>query len=827
MNNKNDSMNGHHNPAEEAIPLRVLILEDDENDALLLIDSLKNSGYQLEWQRVDSEPAMLEALQKPWDIILSDYSMPGFSGTRALGILREKNLDLPFIFVSGTMGEDAAVAAMKAGAKDYVMKGNLKRLLPTIDRELHEAKLRRERGESEENLRKLSVAIAQSKDGICITDRDGFVEYVNPAFEELTGYTLTELKGKQPLFLYQNPHPTKNHLHKAPFWISQSLKVQRLTCVTHKRNGNPFCEERVISPLLDEKGEISHFVSTSRDITEKILAEEGRRRLANILEATPDVVCIMQPTDRLWYLNSAGYKTLEIPDNVDIRGSRLEEYLPQQFLHLLNKVLPEILERGSWSGEAYLPCRGIDNPYSLVILAHKNTTGRVKYLSVIARDISERKQFEIELQHRATHDALTQLPNRFLLLDRFRSALQQAQRNKNQVAVLFIDLDNFKRVNDSLGHAAGDDFLAQIAARLRKCLRPQDTVARHGGDEFTIILSEVRDTGNVLSVVSKLKHEFSRPIVVEGNEIYATFSTGISLYPHDGNQPEELLRHADTAMYKAKNAGSNQYSFYAPEMNARSREILALEAELRRAIELEEFSLFYQPQLDLRTGRAIGLEALIRWQHTSRGIVPPGEFVGLLENSGLIVPVGEWIIRQACIQHRQLREKGLGDIRISVNVSALQFNDQKFLEKVHRLLQEEDMPPDKLELEITENILMKNPDTTVDMLYALRELGVRSAIDDFGTGYSSLSYLKKFPINLLKIDQTFVRDLQKNEGDSAIIEISITLAQKLNLEIVAEGVETETQLNFLRDSQCGIAQGYFVSKPMPAAVMTEWLQTRH
>lgn len=807
------------NEAINETPLVALIVEDDENDAILLVDALQDGGYAVEWQRVDSEVAMAKALEHSWDIVLSDYSMPGFSGTRALAMLRAQQADTPFIFVSGTIGEDAAVAAMKAGAQDYVMKGNTKRLLPTIERELREARVRIERHESERMLRKMSLAISQSSDGICICDRDGFIEYVNPAFERLSGYTLTELRRHQRRMLAGEALSLP---HQAATPDAGAVE-QRVSCVTRRKDGTAFYEERVTAPLLDENGQITHFVSTSRDISGKILAEESRRRLAEILEATPDIVCIVHPTNKLLYLNAAGCKTLKVSEPANIKGRQIDDIFPVGFAHLLRAILSEVLQNGSWTGETQLPGEDGDQPYSVVVLAHKNHAGRVKYLSIIARDISERKQFETELQYQATHDNLTQLPNRFLLLDRFRSALHQARRNQNQVAVLFIDLDNFKRVNDSLGHSAGDHFLQQIATRLRRCLRPHDTVARHGGDEFTIILTDIITPENVLSVVNKLQAEFAKPILTEGNEIYATFSTGIALYPDDGDQPEELLRHADTAMYKAKKAGSNQYCFYAPAMNARSREILLLEAELRRAIEMREFSLFYQPQLNLETGSIIGLEALIRWQHAGRGLVSPADFVGLLESSGLIIQVGEWIIRQACTQHRALRERGFGDVRISVNVSALQFGDRDFLNKVHNILREEKMPADRLELEITENIIMQDPEETVATLKALRQLGVRSAIDDFGTGYSSLSYLKKFPINLLKIDQAFIRDLQTEQGDSAIVEASIALAQKLNLEIVAEGVETEAQLNFLRDCHCGIAQGYFVCKPMPANEVATWL----
>jgi diguanylate cyclase (GGDEF)-like protein/PAS domain S-box-containing protein len=798
------------------IPLRALVVEDDENDALLLVDSLQQAGYDVDWQRVDSERDMSQALTQTWDIVLSDYSMPGFNGMRALEMLRAQAVETPFIFVSGTIGEDAAVAAMKAGAQDYVMKGKVKRLLPTIERELREARVRIARFESERMLRKMSLAISQSSDGICISDRDGFIEYINPAFERLSGYSLEELRERQR----RRPDEHGFSLAARHSARAKDAADHRVTRITRRKDGGAFYEERVTAPLLNEQGEITHFVSTSRDITGKILAEESRRRLAEILEATPDIVCIIHPTNKLMYLNSAGCQTLKVSDP---KGRQVEEIFPAHFVRLLKSTLSDVLQMGMWTGETELPQDEGAAPYSLVVLAHKNHAGRVKYLSIIARDISERKKFETELQYQATHDSLTHLPNRFLLLDRFRSALQQAKRNQHHVAVLFIDLDNFKRVNDSLGHAAGDQFLAQIAGRLHRCLRPHDTIARHGGDEFTIILTDIRTPENVLAVVNKLREEFERPILTEDNEIYATFSTGISLYPEDGDQPEELLRHADTAMYKAKKAGSNQYCFYAPAMNARSREILLLEAELRRAIELDEFSLFYQPQLDLQKGTIIGLEALIRWHHSARGLVSPADFVGLLETSGLIIPVGEWIIRQACRQHSILREQGFNDMRISVNVSALQFGDRDFLAKVRRILQEEAMPADRLELEITENIIMQDPEATVMTLKALRKLGVRSAIDDFGTGYSSLSYLQKFPINLLKIDQTFIRGLQAERGESAIVEASIALAQKLNLEIVAEGVETESQLNFLRACHCDIAQGYYVGKPMPAERVAAWL----
>lgn len=815
----------------EKIPLRTLIVEDNQDDALLLVDSLESGGYAVEWLRVDSETGLRHAMAQNWDIVLSDYSMPGFSGTHALQIYRTQESDAPFIFVSGTIGEDAAVAAIKAGAQDYVMKGNTKRLLPTVARELRDAQLKKERRQTNLMLQKMSQAINQTTDSVFITDREGYIEYVNPAFEKLTGYSLDEVRGKKPDYFYAHKNSasqTDGDSAAIPkFWLTVQAPENYSTFSNRKKDGSIYFEERVITAVKDDNGQITHYVSTSRDITSKLIAEEGRRRLAEVLEATPDIVCVIHPTGKVWYLNNAGYRALGLDPAVPVKGRNLSELFPPAFQRLLKTVFSELLKTGIWMGETTLPTtRHAEQPYSLVILAHQQQDGRIKHLSIIARDIAERKKLETQLQHQATHDGLTKLPNRFLLLDRFKSALRHARRNNTHVAVLFIDLDNFKRINDSLGHTAGDYFLERVAQRLSQCLRAYDTVARHGGDEFTILLTGIEHPENVMAVIHKLQEAFLRPIALGADEVYATFSIGVSIFPSDGKEAEQLLRNADTAMYQAKKAGSNQYCFYAPEMNARSHEILTLESELRGALENREFHLYYQPQMDIIHGTIIGLEGLIRWQHGTRGVLPPGDFIGLLENSGLIIPVGEWIIREACRQQRQLDSQGYGKVRISVNVSAPQFCDRHFLQKVQDILADEAMAAEKLELEITENIIMQDPDAAVSTLKQLRDRGIRIAIDDFGTGYSSLSYLKKFPINVLKIDQTFVHDLNRNQGDSAIIEASVTLARKLNLEIVAEGVETQDQLNFLRDCHCGIAQGYYLSRPMPAKHLPDWLAQR-
>ncbi len=794
-------------------PLRILIVEDSEDDTLLLVDQLEiDGGQSVDWQRVETEKALTEALQQHWDVVLSDYTMPHLSGMRALDVVREYDIDLPFIFVSGTIGENTAVKAMKSGAQDYVMKGNLSRLAPAVARELEEAQQRRERRKAEQRLRILSLVVEQAADGVLITDPNGMIQYINPAFERMTGYDRAEIIGNKPSLLKSGRH---DQAFYQTLWQTVTKgEMFRGTLINRRKDGELFYEEKVITPLKDEQGRVMHLVSTGRDITERVKAEEARDQLVAILEATTDLVAILDDPDGcLHYLNNAGYRMLGLDPKLDLGKFCLTELFPERIKQQLqSEAWPVAYRTGSWSGETAL--RRIDEievPVSQVLLAHRDKAGNVEYLSTIARDISERKRFEAELRHQATHDTLTGLPNRVLLMDRLSAEVERARHANNSVAVLFLDMDNFKRINDSMGHAVGDALLQQIADRLQAALRPNDTIARHGGDEFAIIAGDLARSENVLAVLRKVYSAFERPMSLGAQEAYITFCTGIAIYPHDGASVEDLLRNAGTAMYRASMAGHNQYRFYAPDMNARSHEMLTLETDLRLAFKRSEFLVYYQPKAEFSSGRITAMEGLIRWQHPQRGLVSPAGFVSMLEESGLIIPVGEWMLSQACAE---FREMGLHDMRISVNVSASQFSDPELLRKVSRIMKQENMPPNALELEVTENIVMQDPAAAADTLKKLRALGVRIAIDDFGTGYSSLAYLKRFPLDALKIDQSFVHDLTHDPNDAAIVEASITLGKKLGLEVVAEGVETKEQFEFLRDHGCDLAQGYYVSRPV-------------
>lgn len=429
----------------------------------------------------------------------------------------------------------------------------------------------------------------------------------------------------------------------------------------------------------------------------------------------------------------------------------------------------------------------------------------------------EHEASEKKLEFLAHHDPLTGLPNRLLLRDRFEQAAANAHRESSGIALLFLDLDNFKNVNDTLGHGYGDQLLIKVVERLHSCVRNTDTISRQGGDEFVILIAHVHELSVVGGIAQGIMEAFAEPIPLDGYMLNTSFSIGISLYPHDGRQFDTLLKLADTALHQAKDSGRNNYRFFVENMNANTQEQVKLQGQLHSAVKNQEFVLHYQPQIDIPTGRIIGAEALIRWQHPERGLVPPGMFISLAERSGLIIPIGAWVLIEACQQAQTWRELGLPMQAIAVNLSGLQFKRGNLLETVLEALRVSGLPAHHLELELTESILLQDIDTAIQMLYSLSEMGVKLSIDDFGTGYSSLSYLKRLAVNKLKIDQSFVRDLTKDPDDAAIVKAIIQLGHNLQLSVIAEGVETVEQLEFLRNYDCDEAQGYLISKPVPAA----------
>ena len=432
-------------------------------------------------------------------------------------------------------------------------------------------------------------------------------------------------------------------------------------------------------------------------------------------------------------------------------------------------------------------------------------------------EMAERQQAEARARHLALHDELTGLPNRRLLQDRLSHALALARRERTRVAVMFVDLDRFKIINDTLGHAGGDEVLQQMGSRLTKALRDSDTVSRVGGDEFVMVLTHLQNDTDIAPIAAKISTELSAPCTVNNRELRITPSIGVSVYPDDAEDAVNLLGFADAAMYHAKSLGRHTVQFYTAEMSAASQRRLRLEHDLHTAIPNGEFALYYQPRIDFLSGKIVGYEALLRWLHPQDGLIAPGVFIPIAEESGLIVPIGEWVIKQACQQMKRWRESGFAVASVAVNLSARQFFDDRLPQRVRQAILDADMEAAQLELEITESILMANTEETMNLFVQLRQLGVKLSIDDFGTGFSSLAYLKRFHVDSLKIDHSFVRDISTNADDAAIVRAIVSLAHSLQLRVVAEGVETREQLDFLRECGCEEAQGYYFAHPLPAA----------
>ncbi|GAB4346235.1 MAG: hypothetical protein Kow006_04440 [Gammaproteobacteria bacterium] len=560
-----------------------------------------------------------------------------------------------------------------------------------------------------------------------------------------------------------------------------------------------------------------------RDLSERRRAEERLRQHAEVFRSIAEGVIITDADQRILAVNPAftritGYSEEEVLGNKPglLRSGRHDRdfYLA---------LWASIHETGQWQGEIWNRRKcGEIYPQLLTISAVKDAEGRVvNYIGVFA-DISRVKESERRLEHLAHHDPLTDLPNRLLFRARLEHAIQQARRKGRKLAVLFIDLDRFKHINDSLGHAVGDLLLTQVPQRMQVRVRQGDTLSRLGGDEFTVLLEDIDGTREAALVAEKLLRGFEGVFEVEGREFYLTASIGIGLFPDDGEEAETLLRNADAAMYLAKEQGRNSYRFYTRELTATAFERLSIESSLRRAIEREEFFLHYQPLVRISSGDLVGVEALVRWSHDGLGVVAPGKFIPLAEETGLIVPIGQWVLETACAQAQAWRDEGLPLGRISVNVSGQQIRRSDLGKTVRGALEHSGLPGSCLELEITESSFMESNSSQLRALHELHALGVRIAIDDFGTGYSSLSRLKQLPIDTLKIDRSFVRDIPQDPDDVAIAEAVIALARSLQLKVLAEGVENPEQRDFLRELGCDDAQGYLYAQPMAPDRLIAW-----
>ena len=697
----------------------ILILEDVATDAELIVHELRKADIAFTSQRVDTREVFLSTLAEfQPDIVLSDYNLPQFSGLEAVRLIKERNLVVPFILVTGSMTEEKAVECMKEGVDDYILKTSLRRLPSAVVNAL-------EKKEAEREKARVTAALRESEERFQLVARatnDAIWDW------DVVANTVWWSEGVWTLFGYEHGGG-----HVETTWWQERLHP-------------------------DDRDRVSLSIPAFIEGDAKFWSDEYRYRRA---DGSYAVVI-----DRAFILR-------------DDRGKALR---------MIGSMM----------------------------------------------DITARKQAEEKISHLAYYDALTELPNRSLFEDRLPQALSLARRNEQMVAVMLLDLDRFKNINDTLGHSTGDLLLRGVAERLTGCLRASDTVARFAGDGFAVLLTQIsrkqdarkiakRTEKNALEIAQNILEALKAPFSVDGHELYPTASIGISVYPDDGADPQALLRNAGAALHAVKEQGGNGYQFYTENMNARAVEQLTLESGLRRALEREEFVLYYQPQVDIIGGQILAVEALIRWQSPELGFVSPGDFIPLAENNGLIVPIGEWTLRTACAQNRAWQEEGLPPLRMSVNLSPRQFEQPNLIDTVARVLEETGLGPQYLEFELTEGSIMRNAERAIITLRKLKEMQIQIAIDDFGSGYSSLSYLKRFPIDRLKIDQSFVRDATADPTDAAIIMAIITLAQNLRLKVIAEGVETDEQLRFLRLLRCDEMQGWLFSKAIPAESLKQLL----
>lgn len=681
--------------------LQTLFIEDSEVDVELIVLELKREGFSVDWSRVEREQDLRQTLQK-WrpDIILSDYSMPAFSGIEALKIVREIDPDIPFIFVSGTIGEERAIESIRHGATDYILKSNLRRLGTAVRRALAEA----------------------------------------------------------------------------------------------------------------------------RERTRAQATEEARLRLAAILEATSDYVAMYTPELHFTYLNAAGRRLLGLDEDEDIGSLHTSDLHPDWAYNLLRKqILEGVKDRGLWEGEGALLSRdGKEIPVSKVVIGHRDDNGELIYLSVIGRDIRERKAYEQQISYLANYDGLTDLPNRTLLRDRVLQAITHSRRGVRAIALLVADVDRFKLVNDGFGHETGDVLLRLIGERLRRIVRDGDTIARLGADAFAVLAVDLQRPDDILSVVRKIQAGMREPFVLKGQETHVTLSIGASIYPRDGEDFESMLRNAESAMHRAKTGGRDGFEYYTAEMTRNAVDRVDVENALRQALAGNTLELHYQPQILLGSGKVIGMEALMRWNRQDRGWISPGQFIPVAEESDLILSLGEFALSTACRQMKNWNGSLSAEpLRMAVNVSARQFRSQGFVETVERALRTAGIAPARLELELTESLLIEDKEQVVATLARLKQLGVRISVDDFGTGYSSLSYLSRLPIDCLKIDQSFVRSMGEDGYNAHIVQAIISLAHSLNMNVIAEGIETREQLEFLRAHGCNEGQGFLFAKPMSANVISK------
>ncbi|PLY13870.1 MAG: PAS domain S-box protein [Sedimenticola sp.] len=829
---------------ESPAPYRALLVDDEPSHRLLLREILTSADWRV--QEAGDGDAALEAItQGQFDLVLLDKRMPGLSGDEVCTRIRENERSrlLPVIMVTGFGEGEELALSLEAGASDLIRKPYSPAELVArataaarhkrqLDQMLHHPALQgvtitpHASKRPAELIQRYSAILETTTVGLFGLDRLGRVTFVNNASCHMLGYKDTELMGQNHHELVHHTRPDGTAYPRNECSIMRTLEAGLTASgedMFFHRDGYGIPVEYSCAPLR-ESSEIEELVVTFRDISGRRHTEEQMRLAASIIDNTQEAVMVTDPEGRILTTNRAfgeitGYQESELIGQTPrvLRSGRQD---PDFYT-----AMWQALEReGKWQGEIINRTRSGDTfPAWLTINSVRDPAGTLTNYVAIFSDITPIKRSQEQIEHLAQHDPLTGLPNRLLLSDRLKIAVRAARRSGHSVGLLFLDLDRFKDVNDNLGHIVGDALLLEMAQRLRSLVREEDTVARLGGDEFVVLISTLNNQREIEVIAQKIVTGLARPIYVGNQELILSVSIGISLYPQDSICDSELIRHADIAMYNAKERGLNEYAFYDREMSAESERRMNLEMALRHALRNQKLDLHYQPQFDLASGELCGIEALARWTTSEGARIPPDEFIPVAELSGLIVPLGEWALYRACRQAATWLERGILRGRISVNVSFVQIRRGGLVDVVRQALQDSGLEPSALTLEITESTIMQKTSQTLEVLRELKSLGVHIAVDDFGTGYSSLSHLQNIPVDQLKVDQAFVRRLPEDTKGRAVSQAIIALGKGLGLEVIAEGVENDAQRTFLCQQGCHQGQGWLFAKAMPPSELEQLL----
>jgi diguanylate cyclase (GGDEF)-like protein/PAS domain S-box-containing protein len=798
----------------------ILIVDDDRFMRVTCQDTLEQAGFRTA-TAPDGTAAISCFKSLHPDLVILDLMMPGKDGFRTCRELRglPGASYTPVLVITSLEDTEAIHLAFEAGATDFVVKPVIPDLL------IYRVRYMLRASRSMKNLAASEARLGHAQRLASLGNWEWYPDTGTFWGSEETFRLLGMAKYPDIFswdsFLLTIHPPDRERVVTA----LESVRHDKIACALECRICQADMELRAVRLLAHGEatlpGRIPRVVGTLQDITEMKRYEERLTMLKEAIDCLPIGITLSDVNGRIIYTNPAeavmhGYSLEELV------GTEAGQLAPRNRRSLFS---PEKLANlGLWRRESTnIRKNGHEFPVQLTSLAVKNAEGQCLGLVTSCEDITSKKEAEERIQYLAFFDPLTGLPNRAAFLDRLQQALALAHREGRQIGLLFLDLDNFKDVNDTQGHDFGDKLLRGVAGRLADSMRESDTLARLGGDEFVVVLSTVSSQESVAIAAQRILTTLSQPFVLDGRQIYSSASIGIALYPDDGQDSDSLFKSADTAMYHAKTEGKANYRFFSQAMNQTIMRRVALENSMRLALEKEEFFLHYQPQWDLRTARITGVEVLLRWHSGEFGLLPPAEFISLAENSGLIFGLGEWVMRTACNQARSWALAGHRGLSVAINISGVQFRQPGFLDSIGTIIRETGVDPGTIELEFTESIIMENAVKTTDTLQALKKMGVRLSIDDFGTGYSSLSYLKHFPIDRIKIDQSFIADVHRNNDDAAIVTAIISIARSLNLKVIAEGVENSEQLHFLAARNCDEAQGFYLAAPMTAKDLDESL----